>query len=149
MNMELINFASSGLKFTATIMKAEIGFILVTETGTRFGTAPKAKVYALGTLPAVSQTIQAAKGEFICDVEKVLLEESGRSRMNPQQNLLKAGDMVILISGGPIMTVKAVHQEEHHQVDCWWFRGESELCTASFPFEVLRYPQPSDARFSP
>lgn len=49
---------------------------------------------------------------------------------------LKAGDVVVLNSGGPNMTVTKV---ESDVVTCQWFDGK-KLCTEEFPATSLTKP---------
>ncbi len=48
---------------------------------------------------------------------------------------MKIGDIVMLKSGGPAMTIKAVTSSG---VLCVWFTGDNVLCTAEFSLDLLK-----------
>lgn len=52
------------------------------------------------------------------------------------------GDLVVIKSGGPIMTVRWV---ECSEVECMWFDREGKLESVSFSPDCLRQPMPCAA----
>ena len=49
----------------------------------------------------------------------------------------KAGEVVELKSGGPLMTVERVTEDGY--VNCVWFNERLEVCLAYFPPATLRF----------
>jgi len=47
----------------------------------------------------------------------------------------RSGDLVRLRSGGPLMTVKGI---KDNQVDCFWTDGVGQMNADSFPIDVLQ-----------
>lgn len=54
---------------------------------------------------------------------------------------MKMGDLVVLVSGGPVMTHGG--ESMSGNVICYWFEGPIRRCE-EFPAEVLREPTPDE-----
>ncbi|WP_456633133.1 DUF2158 domain-containing protein [Bradyrhizobium sp. USDA 10063] len=59
----------------------------------------------------------------------------GISTTGPATPQLRPGDLVRLRSGGSLMTVDTVKDD---QVDCFWTDGSGQTNNATFPVQVLR-----------
>ncbi|WP_454629804.1 DUF2158 domain-containing protein [Bradyrhizobium cenepequi] len=59
----------------------------------------------------------------------------GISNTGPATPELRPGDLVRLRSGGSLMTVDTVRND---QVDCFWTDGTGQTNNATFPVQVLR-----------
>lgn len=61
---------------------------------------------------------------------------------------LKPGDLVMLKSGGPTMTVRLIVDNDHALVECQWFDG-AEVRSSRFHVETLTEPaKPVDVQNS-
>ncbi len=56
----------------------------------------------------------------------------------------KPGDVVVLKSGGPAMTVKYYEPKDGADVTCTWFGGKG-LVEKSFPQDLLELEETDDA----
>jgi uncharacterized protein YodC (DUF2158 family) len=59
---------------------------------------------------------------------------SNTAVQNRSAPALWSGDLVRLRSGGPLMTVKGIKDD---QVDCFWTDGNGQVNADSFPIDVL------------
>ncbi len=50
------------------------------------------------------------------------------------QNTYQIGDTVVLLSGGPLMTVSETRGD---RVTCIWFAADETLCSAEIPFVCI------------
>ena len=68
----------------------------------------------------------------------------------PEENAIKAGDIVQLKHGGPIMTVTQVDQvfmgPKGKSAWCTWNDAHGKILTGTFPLEALRKPSKASMR---
>jgi len=54
------------------------------------------------------------------------------------EQTFKAGDVVVLKSGGPKMTVRSYEPQDGEEATCEWFDKNHSLCAKSFHQDTLR-----------
>ncbi|MCA6108196.1 DUF2158 domain-containing protein [Bradyrhizobium cenepequi] len=87
------------------------------------------KRFAIG-----SRLILSLNAPFFAEAFATPASQSG-STTGPATPQLQPGDLVRLRSGGSLMTVDTVKDD---QVDCFWIDGTGQTNNATFPVEVLR-----------
>jgi uncharacterized protein YodC (DUF2158 family) len=99
---------------------------------TRFPMRPTALILTAG----IALSSVSVIGKWISPV-MAAPDTSHVEKQSVHARLIRAGDLVRLRSGGPLMTVREV---EGDQITCYWSTDEGNVLSGSFPIADLTAP---------